>query len=353
MDKRAFLTGISGQDGVNLSTLLLEKGYRVYGLLRRNSIAENQDTRISHLDVETFYGDMTDASVLEKLIKEIKPHEVYNLAGMSHVKVSWDTPSYTLQVNGQGTLNLLEAIKNSNRDIKYYQASSSECFGLSVEKDGFQRESTIMNPTSPYGCSKVLAYNLTRHYRRAFKIHACNGILFNHTGVYRSSAFAEMKIVKTAVEIKLGLKDKIELGNMDSKRDFGASKDYVRAMWMILQHNVADDFCVATGEAYSIRDICKYVFEKLGLDYNDYLIINPKYLRPEELPFLRGDSTKIREQLGWKPEYTFERLFNEMIDHWLDYYKNNLSSTEPKKCTCKRQDTVVKGSFICDNKCKF
>lgn len=317
MRKKAFITGITGQDGANLANYLLSLDYDIYGIIRRNSTAEHQDSKIASLDVKTFYGDMSDVNILEKLLKEIQPHEIYNLAAQSHVKVSWDVPSYTLQTNGQGVLNILEAYKNNCPNAKFYQASSSECFGLTVDPDGYQRESTIMNPTSVYGCSKVLGYNLVRHYRRAFKLHACNGILFNHTGDKRSSAFVEAKIVKTACMIKLGLATKLELGNLDSYRDFGASKDYVRAMHAIINHSDADDFVVSTGETHSVREICDYVFTKLGMSYSNYVVVNPKYLRPEELPYLRGDCTKIKNTLAWKPQFTFEMIFDEMIDHWM------------------------------------
>jgi len=315
--KKAFITGVTGQDGANLSKHLLDLGYEVHGIIRRNSTAEHQDSKISSLDVKTYYGDVTDISTIEKLLKEIQPDEIYNLAAQSHVKVSWDIPGYTLDVNGQGVLNMLEAYRNNCPSAKFYQASSSECFGLTVDEDGYQRETTIMNPTSVYGCSKVLGYNLVRHYRRAYGLHACNGILFNHTGEHRSSAFVEAKIVKTACMIKLGQVDKLELGNLDSYRDFGSSKDYVRAMRMILNHNIADDFVVSTGETHSVRDICLYVFRELGLNYNDYVVVNDKYKRPEELPYLRGDCAKIKETLGWEPEYSFTMIFKEMIEHWM------------------------------------
>lgn len=319
MKKKAFITGINGQDGSTLAEYLLSLDYEVHGILRRNSTAENQDNNISHLEgqIKTYYGDMSDVSIIEKLLKEIQPNEIYNLAAQSHVKVSWDVPSFTLNTNGNGVLSILEAYRNNCPDAKFYQASSSECFGLSVDEDGFQRETTPMNPTSVYGCSKVLGYNLVRHYRRAYKLNTCNGILFNHTGTRRSSAFVEAKIVKTACMIKLGLEDTLWLGNLDSYRDFGASKDYVRAMHLILQHNIADDFVVSMGSTHSVRQMCDYVFDRLDMDYRDHVKVNEKYIRPEELPYLKGDSTKIRETLGWKPEYTFERLFGEMIDHWM------------------------------------
>ncbi len=325
MNKKFFCTGGTGQDGVNLIEYLLKLGYEGHIMLRRNSVSENQDHRIAHLDgqIKTYYGDLTDASVLNSLLKEIQPDEIYNLGAMSHVHVSASLPHFTLETNGIGVLNMLEAYRYNCPQAKFYQASSSECFGLSIEKDNYQRETTVMNPVSIYGCSKVLGYNLVRHYRRAFKLHACNGILFNHSGDQRSSAFVEAKIVKTACMIKLGLATNIELGNMDSYRDFGASKDYIKAMHLIVNHDTPDDFVVATGETRSIREVCEYVFRKLGMDYKDYLIINPKYYRTEELPYLRGDSTKIRQTLGWKPEYSFEDIIGEMITKWLTYLKKH------------------------------
>lgn len=327
MSRKAFLTGISGMDGRNLTDLLLSKGYEVHGLLRRHSETESQDSRIVGLNVKTYYGDLTDASGLEKLLKEIKPDEIYNLGAMSHVKVSFENPQFTLAVNGMGTFNMLEAYRNQCPLAKFYQASSSEMFGLSVDENGYQKESTLMNPVSPYGCSKVLGYNLLRHYRRAYMLHACNGILFNHSGKYRGTAFAEAKIVKIACMIKLGLADKLEMGNLDSYRDIGNSKDYVRAMWMILQNDIADDFVVATGYTHSMRDVCGFVFGQLGLNYLDYVTKNSIYLRNEELPYLCGDSTKIRTQLGWQPEYTFEQTIDEMIEHWM-------KELSKKECKC-------------------
>lgn len=323
--RKAFITGISGQDGSTLAEHLLNLGYDVHGLIRRHSISETQEQRVDHLDgqIKTYYGDLTDAGVLEYLIKEIQPDEIYNLAAQSHVRVSSDLAHFTLQTNGTGVLNILEAYRKQCPTARFYQASSSEMYGLTVDEDNYQRETTVMNPVSIYGCSKVLGYNLVRHYRRAFKLHACNGILFNHTGDRRSSAFVEAKIVKTACMIKLGLADKIELGNIDSYRDFGSSRDYVKAMHLIINHHTPDDFVVATGETRSIREVCEMVFLKLGMDYKDYLVINPKYYRTEELPYLQGDSTKIRETLGWKPEYSFEDIISEMITKWLTYLKKH------------------------------
>tara|TARA_R110002020_G_scaffold90434_2_gene220178 strand:- start:4518 stop:5486 length:969 start_codon:yes stop_codon:yes gene_type:complete len=320
MTKRALITGISGQDGSYLTEYLLLQGYEVHGIVRRHSVAENQNSRLHHLNgsVKTYYGDLLDYPSLVRIVSEIQPDEIYNLAAMSHVRISFDMPSYTIQTNALGVLNLLEVYRTVCPQAKFYQASSSEMFGNSVDSDGVQRLTTPMNPVSPYGCAKVMGYNLVRHYRHAYKLHACNGILFNHESPRRGSNFVTNKVVKGAVSIKKGLQDRLELGNMDSSRDWGHSKDYVRAMHMILNHHEPDEFIVATGETHTVRDLCKIVFDKLGMDYRDYVIQNPKYMRPEELKYLRGDASKSKEILGWEPEYTFERMLEEMIDRWVD-----------------------------------
>ena len=270
MKRKAFITGIAGQDGSYLAELLLEKDYDVYGIVRRNSTPENQHNRIDHIesDLNLEYGDLLDVSSLERMIKIIQPNEIYNIAAQSHVRISFDIPQFTVQTNALGLLNMLEGWRNNCSTARFYQASSSEMFGRIVDKDGFQRETTKMEPTSTYG-----------------------------------------------------MQDKLVLGNMDAYRDWGHSKDYVKAMHMIINHNVADDFVCATGVTNSVRDMCKYVFDKLDLNYKDYVTQNPKYMRAEELKYLKGDSTKIRKTLGWKPKYTFETLMDDMIEHWKKYYE--------------------------------
>ena len=320
MIKRALITGIAGQDGSYLTELLTSKGYEVHGIVRRHSVAENQNFRLEKLselqNVHTHYGDLLDYPSLVRIVSEVQPDEIYNLGAMSHVRVSFDMPSFTIQTNALGVLHMLEVYRTICPDAKFYQASSSEMFGNSVDEDGTQRLTTPMNPVSPYGCSKVMGYNLVRHYRHAYKLHACNGILFNHESPRRGSNFVTNKVVKGAVSIKKGLQDKLELGNMDSYRDWGHSKDYVRAMHMIINHHIPDEFIVATGETHSVRDLCEKVFAKLDMNYEDYIVQNPKYMRPEQLKYLRGDSSKAREVLRWQPEYTFDSMLDEMIDRW-------------------------------------
>jgi len=324
MNKKAFITGIAGQDGSYLTEYLLELGYEVHGIIRRNSTPEHQESRVDHLEskIHTYYGDLLDQGGLERLLDDIQPDEIYNMAAQSHVRISFDIPQFTVQTNALGVLNILEAYRRACPKAKFYQASSSEMFGLSVDNDNSQRETTPMNPVSPYGCSKVFGYNIVRNYRRAYGLHATNGILFNHESPRRGSNFVTNKVVKGAVRISLGLQDKLELGNMDSYRDWGHSKDYVRAMHLMLQQDKPDDWVVATGQTHSVRQMCDYVFSKLNMNYQDYIIQNPKFMRPEELPYLKGDSTKIRTELGWEPKYSFNDLMDEMIDHWLKIYKN-------------------------------
>ena len=319
MPKKALITGITGQDGSYLAEYLLSLDYEVFGMVRRNSVTEHQESRIEHLRESTnlFYGDLLDQSSLDKVLHKIKPDEIYNLAAQSHVRVSFDIPQFTVQTNALGVVNLLESIKLNCPNAKVYQASSSEMFGNSRDADGMQRENTPMHPASPYGCAKLFSYSLVRNYRKAFSIFASNGILFNHESPRRATNFVMSKVIKIAVQIKRGKMKTLELGNLDSQRDWGHSKDYVKAMHLILNHEKADDFIISTGEAHSIRDLCKLVFSKLGMNYEEYVKINPKYLRPEELDYLCGDSSKARKILGWKPKYSFEMIVDEMLEFFL------------------------------------
>ena len=315
--KKAFITGIAGQDGSYLAEYLLEMGYEVHGIIRRNSVPENQQSRLEGVrgNIHVTYGDLLDQSSIEHLLDRVQPDEVYNIAAQSHVRISYDIPQFTTQTNALGVLNVLEAYRRSCPTAKFYQASSSEMFGSSVDADGYQRESTPMTPVSPYGCTKVFGYNIVRNYRNAYKLHASNGILFNHESPRRGSNFVTNKVVKTAVEIYLGYKKDLVLGNLDAYRDWGHSKDYVRAMHLILQQPQAGDWVVATGETRSVRDMCEYVFSKLNMDYKDHVKQDNKFLRPEELPYLKGDPSRIKA-LGWTPEYTFESMMDEMIEYW-------------------------------------
>lgn len=317
--KKAIITGISGQDGSYLAEYLLSLGYEVHGIVRRNSVPEHQQSRIESIrgQAVVHYGDLSDVGGLERLMRQIQPDEIYNLAAQSHVRISFDIPQYTSQTNALGVLNVLEAFRNACPQSRYYQASSSEMFGDSVDADGFQRETTPMHPVSPYGCAKLYGYHITRNYRKAYKLHATNGILFNHESPRRGSNFVTNKVVKGAVLIKRGKLRMLEMGNMDSFRDWGHSKDYVRAMHLITNHTTAGDFVVATGQTHSVREMTDHVFKTLGLDYREFVKQNQIYMRPEELPYLRGDCSKLKATFDWKPRYNFEQMMNEMIEFWL------------------------------------
>ena len=312
--KKALITGINGQDGSYLSELLLERGYEVHGILKRNSVAENQTARLDGIfkDLKLEYADMTDMASLIRVLQLVQPDEVYNLAAQSHVRISFDQPIYTTQVVGLGALNLLEAIKLTNPNIKVYQASSSEMFGNCTDVDGYQRETTHMKPTSPYGCAKVYAYNISCNYRNSYDMYISNGILFNHESPRRGTNFVTNKVVKEAVKIKYGLSDKLMLGNLDATRDWGHAKDYVRAMVMILEQDKPDDYVCATGISHSVRELCDYTFSRLDLNYKDFVGIDKKFYRPEELVHLKGDSSKLKS-IGFEADYTFET----MLDEWL------------------------------------
>jgi GDPmannose 4,6-dehydratase len=321
-NKVALITGINGQDGSYLAEFLLEKGYEVWGTVKRNSVAENQTSRLDEIYPQLIgklqYADLTDLASLISVIQQCQPDEIYNLAAQSHVRISFDQPIYTAQATGIGTLNLLEAIRLTKPDAKMYQASSSEMFGNSIDEDGFQRETTPLVPVSPYGCAKVYSYNICNNYKNSYGMFVSNGILFNHESPRRGTNFVTNKVVKGAVMIKKGLKQDLSLGNLDATRDWGHAKDYVKAMWMMLQLDKPDNFVCSTGVSHSVEDLVAYTFSKLDLDWKQYIKQDPKFLRPEELEDLKGDSTKLRTTTGWEPEYTFETMIDEMIGYWME-----------------------------------
>lgn len=322
--KSALITGITGQDGSYLAELLLEKGYDVHGLVRRSSTFSTE--RIEHLyhdvheesKLRLHYGDLTDGQALTNLVLSIEPDEIYNLGAQSHVRVSYDQPVYTLQTVGVGALNVLEAARllQKAKPVRVYQASSSEMFGDVLETP--QRETTPFNPQSPYACAKVYAFHQTVNYRRGYDLFACNGILFNHESERRGETFVTRKITRAAGRIKVGMQDKLYLGNLDAKRDWGYAKDYVEGMWRILQHDRPDDFVLATGRTESVRDFCRLVFEQLELNYEDYVVIDPRYFRPAEVDLLLGDASKAKEQLGWEATTDLEELARIMTQYDLD-----------------------------------
>lgn len=317
--KKALITGITGQDGSYLAELLLEKGYEVHGIIRRASTFNTE--RIDHLyrdphlnDVRFFlhYGDISDSTNLIKLLYRIQPQEVYHLAAQSHVRVSFDIPEYTGDVTGLSTVRILEAIRETGVKAKFYQASSSEMFGKVQEVP--QRETTPFYPRSPYGAAKVYAYWTTVNYRESYDLFACNGILFNHESQRRGETFVTRKITRAVAHIKAGLQDKLYLGNLDAKRDWGYAKEYVEAMWRMLQQEKPDDYVVATGETHSVREFVEQAFSYADLDWQQYVAVDPRYYRPAEVDLLIGDASKARRELGWKPKTTFNELVRLMVD---------------------------------------
>jgi GDPmannose 4,6-dehydratase len=316
--KRAFVTGITGQDGSHLAELLLAKGYEVHGLIRRSSSINSW--RIDHLYEEPdadnrrlflHYGDLSDAVGLVNLIREIQPHEVYNLAAQSHVAVSFQVPESTADITGVGAIRLLDAIRAADPDTRYYQASSSEMFGSTPPP---QSEATPFHPRSPYACAKVFAHHVTVNYREAYGLFACNGILFNHEGERRGETFVTRKISRAVARIAAGQQDHLTLGNLDARRDWGYAGDYVQAMWLMLQQDEPDDYVVATGEAHTVREFCEVAFDHVGLRWQDYVRVDKRYERPAEVDYLLGDPSKARAKLGWAPTVTFEQLVHLMVD---------------------------------------
>ena len=317
---RSLIIGIGGMDGSYLAEHLLSYGHEIHGMVRRNSTPEHQSTRLDGIQhrIKLHYGDVTDPASCHRIVWDTQPDEIYNLAGQSHVRISSDVPHYTAQTNAIGVLNMLDAMKTHAPAARFYQASSSEQFGNEIDDDGYQRITTHMRPVSPYGCAKLYGYMITRHFREAYGLHCCNGVLFNHESPRRGANFVTAKIIKTAVEIKHGISEKLVLGNLDSKRDWGDSRDYVRAMRLIVQHEEPGDWVVATGKTRSVRDLCELVFDDMGLgDYRKYVVQDERFMRPGELHMLRGDALPIEDQLGWRRDWDFDKTIGSIIERYL------------------------------------
>ena len=319
MSKRALITGITGQDGSYLAELLLAKGYEVHGIIRRASTFNTSrlehiyaDPHVPKSALKLHYGDLSDASALSRLIGKIAPDEIYNLAAQSHVRVSFDSPEYTTDITATGTVRLLEAIRETGIKTKFYQASSSEMFGLVQAVP--QRETTPFYPRSPYACAKVYSHWITVNYRESYGLFACSGILFNHESPRRGETFVTRKITRAVAHIRAGLQDKLFLGNLDAKRDWGYAKEYVEAMWLMLQQDQPDDYVIATNETHSVREFLEVAFAHAGLDWQKHVAIDPSYFRPAEVELLIGDYTKARQKLGWEPKTTFRALTKLMVD---------------------------------------
>lgn len=319
MAKKALITGITGQDGSYLAELLLAKGYEVHGIVRRSSSFNRgrldpiySDPQIETTRLFLHYGDLTEGSSLVRLLAKLDPEEIYNLGAQSHVRVSFDNPEYSTDVNATGTVRLLEAIRESGIKPRFYQASSSEMFGKVAEVP--QTEKTPFHPRSPYAASKVYAYWITVNYREAYGLHATNGILFNHESPRRGESFVTRKITRAVAHILAGLQDKLYLGNLDAKRDWGYAKEYVEAMWLMLQQDKPDDYVIATGETHSVRDFLEAAFGHVGLDWKKYIAMDERYLRPAEVDLLLGDASKAKRQIGWEPKTKFKDLVKLMVD---------------------------------------
>jgi len=336
MSKKALITGITGQDGSYLAELLLEKGYQVHGIIRRASTFNTgrldpiyQDPHDSHKRLHLHYGDLADASALARLIGKIEPEEIYNLAAQSHVRVSFDAPEYTTDITASGTIRLLEAIRETGIRPRFYQASSSEMFGKVCEVP--QKETTPFYPRSPYGCAKVFSFWATVNYRESYGMHASNGILFNHESPRRGETFVTRKITRAVARIKKGLQEKLYLGNLDSKRDWGYAKEYVEAMWLMLQQDEPDDYVIATNETHSIREFLDVAFEHVGLNWHDYVEIDERYYRPAEVDLLIGDYTKAKKQLDWEPKTKFADLARLMVDADVQMLEDDLSGEKVRR----------------------
>jgi len=332
MTKRALITGITGQDGSYLTELLLDRGYEVYGIIRRSSSFNTdridhlyQDPHESETRLRLLFGDLNDSSSLNTILRRVQPDEIYNLGAQSHVRVSFDVPEYTAEVTGVGVVRILEAIRETGIRPRFYQASSSEMFGKIVEVP--QSERTPFHPRSPYGCAKAYGYYITMNYRESYDLFACNGILFNHESPRRGETFVSRKITRAATRIKLGLQEKLYLGNLDARRDWGHALDYVRAMWLMMQADEPDDYVIATGECHSVRDFLDQAFGYLDLDWNEHVEIDPRYYRPAEVELLIGDSSKARRVLGWEPTITFTEMVRMMVDHDLELAANEAEQT--------------------------
>ncbi|MGZ5444412.1 MAG: GDP-mannose 4,6-dehydratase [Thermoanaerobaculia bacterium] len=342
MSKRALITGITGQDGSFLAEFLLEKGYEVFGLIRRSS-SFNTD-RIDHLyqdphqadtRLRLLFGDLNDSSSLNQILRQTAPAEIYNLGAQSHVRVSFDIPEYTGDVTGLGTVRLLEAIRDVGIAPKFYQASSSELYGKVAEVP--QTEQTPFHPRSPYGCAKAYAYYITMNYRESYGLFACNGILFNHESERRGETFVSRKITRAATRIKMGLQEKLYLGNLDARRDWGYARDYVEAMWLMMQAPEARDYVIATGETRSIREFLDAAFALVDLDWKEYVEIDPRYLRPAEVDLLLGDAAKARRELGWEPKVTFSEMVKIMIGHDMELAREELALRQANGVSSRKQ----------------